>query len=374
MSSDILPSAQSFLSEQVNQGKASKDVFAIQSRYRGAYLGRSFVRHASRPGQLYDVNINSVIDTLATLYPEELSGKLDSLRKLEKERGLLTALRDGIYTPPDGIIRFRGREVSKRELPTQIEILNEECAAAQQQVFRHDQQCRSAHRIAAMQLGKGWDKYLDGLLALVHYAEHQQANLADSRALLNNTYAVVTADRNVSKREIKRLVAAGSEVFDALAAIYRVAPEVRLPESLLQKLEIKSWSDTLGEFGFVSPTPENISHWLNAVDSWISSTMGWLNALRQLSLEQLLLTEGQIALWVSQGEASDSAPAPAQIPDDYPTLTPGEERALQTRLGLWDRFQTADGLVAGSLRLLVATSIIGGALLLTAAPQVGLFL
>lgn len=344
----------------------------LNSRYRGAYLGRSFVRHASKPEQLYEAQIDSAIDTLRTLYPEELTGKLDTLRKLEKERGLLTALRDGFYTPPDGVIRFRGREVNKRELPALIETLNDECNAAHQQVFRHDQECRSAHRTAARQLGKGWDQYLTGLLALIHYAEHQQANLADSRALLNNTYAVVTADRNVSKREIKRLINAGNEVFTALAAIYRMAPEVALPDPLCKKMEINSWQEALGEFSFVPPTPQNIGDWLNAVDGWANAALSWLGALRQVSLEQLLQTETQIAVWLSSGEATDPSPAPAQVPRDYPTLTPGQERELQKRLGLWDRFQTADGIVAGALRLVVAASIIGGALLLTAAPQVGL--
>ena len=70
--------------------------------------------------------------------------------------------------------------------------------------------------------------------------------------------------------------------------------------------------------------------------------------------------------------AFKEAPAAAQVPSEYPTLTPGEERELQKRLGLWDKFQTADGAVAGSLRLVVAAAIIGGALLLTAAPQLGL--
>lgn len=343
----------------------------LNSRYRGAYLGRSFVRHASKPEQLYEARIDSAIDALRTLYPEELTSKLDTLRKLEKERSLLTALRDGIYTPPDGVIRFRGKEVNKRELPALIETLNEECNAAHEQIFHHDQACRSAHHIAARQLGKGWDEYLRGLLALIHYAEHQQANLADSRALLNNTYAVITADRSVSKREIKRLISSGNEVFTALAAIYRMAPEVVLPEPLCKKLEINSWQEALGEFNFVPPTRENISDWLNAVDGWINSALSLLSALRQLSLEQLLQTETQIALWLSRGEATEQSPAPAQVPSNYPTLTPGQERELQKRLGLWDKFQTADGIVAATLRLVVAASIIGGALILTAAPQMG---
>jgi Zn-dependent protease with chaperone function len=341
----------------------------FNSRYRGAYLGRSFVRHAAKPDALYESKISSVIDSLNNLYPEDLSHKLESLRRLEKERDLLTALRDGVYTPPDGIIRFRGNELKKRELPAIIETLREECTAAQQIIFDHDKQCRNTHRIAATKLGQGWDKYLRGLLALLHYADHMQANIADSHALLNNVYAVVTADRNVSSRELKRLIGACNEVFQALAIAYRDAPQVELDTNVQQRLGIEDWAKTLGDFTFVPPNQENISNWLNAVDSWLGATMGWLGSLRQATLEQLLISETLVATWTKSSSTAPEAPTPSKAPETYPTLTPGEERELQKRLDLWDKFQTADGFVAGTLRFIVAGSIVGGALFLTAAPQ-----
>lgn len=341
----------------------------LQGRYRGNYLGRSFVRYATSVDQFYESNIDSITDTLRNLYPEDLSAKLDQLRSLEKEHALLIALRDGVYTPPDGIIRFRGEELKKRDLPKAIETLRQECEDAQETIFNHDKQCRSAHHKAAAQLGLGWDEYLRSLLQLLHYADHLQANIADSRALLNNTYAIVTADRNVSSSELNRLVNAGHEVYMALAAAYNSAPELILPEAICKDLEIESWAKAMGEFTFVSASRENMSNWLNAVDSWLNASLGWLGALRHASLEQLLLTETQIALWINAGQAGHVAPAPAQVPRDYPTLTPGKERELQKRLGLWDKFQTADGFVAGLARILVAGIIIGGALYLTAAPQ-----
>src|SRR5690606_695024 len=135
----------------------------LNSRYRGAYLGRSFVRHAAKPELLYESNIDSAINALSELYPEDLSAKLEQLRKLERERNLLIALRDGFYTPPDGIIRFRGDEVKKRELPAVIDTVSQECAQAQEVIFNHDKQCRSAHKLAAAELGQGWDAYLSGL-------------------------------------------------------------------------------------------------------------------------------------------------------------------------------------------------------------------
>lgn len=361
---------------------ADADIFAeldkrytreyLNGRYRGAYLGRSFVRAAQKHHQLYEVKIASVKDSLCALYPEDLAAKLESLRTLEKERNLLIALRDGVYSPPDGVIRFRGSEVKRRELPALIESMNDECAAAHHKVMQHDMECRTAHLLAARQLGRGWDAYLKGLLALVHYADHQQANINDSRALLANTYAVITADRNVSKRELDRLVNAAQEVFFALQPVYRNAAQVQLPEPIRQQLGLESWESALGEFSFVPANRDNIGNWLNAVDSWINAACGWLGALRQVSLEALLRTETRIAIWNSRGAADEDAPAPASVPSDYPTLTPGEERELQKRLGWWDRFQTADGAAAAALRLLVAAGIIGGALFMTAAPQMGL--
>lgn len=342
----------------------------LNSRYRGAYLGRSFVRHAAKPEDLYQSPVESAMDALAALYPEDLVQKLDQLRNLERERDLLTALRDGFYTPPDGIIRFRGTELKKRDLPKTIESLSQECATVQNIIFNHDKQCRTAHRVAAQQLQQGWPEYLQGLLQVLHYADHQQANLSDSRALLNNVYAVVTADGNVSAGERKRLVKACNEVFNALAVIYRDAEHLQLDSQLLAKMEIESWSKGLGEFNFAAATDKNLGDWLNAHSSWVDATLNGLSALRRTSLELLLTSEAKIARWIQHTDSeTEAAPAPSLVPTGYPTLTPGTERALQKRLGLWDRFQTADGLGAALARFAVAGTIIGGALYLTAATQ-----
>jgi hypothetical protein len=182
-------------------------------------------------------------------------------------------------------------------------------------------------------------------------------------------YAVVTADRNVSSRELKRLIGACNEVFQALAIAYRDAPQVELDTNVQQRLGIEDWAKTLGDFNFVPPNQENISNWLNAVDSWLGATMGWLGSLRQATLEQLLISETLVATWTKSSSTAPEAPTPSKAPETYPTLTPGEERELQKRLDLWDKFQTADGFVAGTLRFIVAGSIVGGALFLTAAPQ-----
>jgi hypothetical protein len=46
------------------------------------------------------------------------------------------------------------------------------------------------------------------------------------------------------------------------------------------------------------------------------------------------------------------------VPQRYPTLVRGQERSRQKRLGWWDRFQTADGVVPSVARLVVAGGIL----------------
>lgn len=338
----------------------------LNSKYRGAYLGRSFTRYASSPNDYYEHPISDVKETLESLYPPSLSEQLERIRSLEKERNLLTALQEGYFTPPDGIIRFRGRELKKRELTGVIEDLNRDCDGAYSKLFEHDQKCRSAHLKAAEQIGQGWPEYLRGLLEILHYADHLRANLEDGRGLLNNVYAVVTADRHVSSAELLRLVSAGNQVYDALSEIHKHKESIILDSEILEKLELKDWNSGFSKFEFTPATQDNMQKWLEVVDSWIDEAIGILYALKQISLEKLLIAESKIAEKIRNPKKElEPAPIASKAVPNYPTITPGKERKLQKRLDLWDRFQTADGLVPGFLRFAVATSILGGALYLT---------
>ena len=87
-------------------------------------------------------------------------------------------------------------------------------------VLNHDRRCRSVHLAAAGQLGAGWDAYLKGLLSILHYAEHSEANLRDAHGALCNVVSIVTADGRVSSGERKRLIQACAEMHNALRHIY----------------------------------------------------------------------------------------------------------------------------------------------------------
>ncbi|EMK01347.1 MULTISPECIES: M48 family metallopeptidase [unclassified Leptospira] len=333
----------------------------LNSKYRGAYLGRSFTLYAEKPENFLDHKIESLSKTLGELYPPSLSEDLEKLRNMERELGLLSALKDGFLVPPDGIIRFRGNEIRKRELPKVIESIREEYEQVLGKVSEHDKLCHSAFFQAAKEIGKGWPEYLSGLLEVLHYADHSRADVDDARGLLNNVYAVVTADRDVSSRELDRLVKAGTELFNALEIVFRNAEKIELDSVLLERLGVDSWASGLGKFGFVPPTRENMNEWLKVVDSWIDLTYNSLSQLRYTSLEELLNVEAKILNWTLDKKAKVEPAPKASVPvKDYPKLTPGKERKLQRRLGLWDRFQTADGFIPGLLRFSASSAIIGG--------------
>ena len=179
----------------------------LDPKYRGAYLNRSIARHAARTEELYDAAGEPAAD-IAGLYPEALADEVELLRELQAERSALEALHDGFMDAPGGVIRHRGKGLKRSDLPKAIEALDAELAGVQARLGAHDRRCRSAHLTAAKMLGDGWPEHLSGLLAMVHYADHCEANLLDAHGALRNVFAIVTVDGEVTKKEMKRLLAA----------------------------------------------------------------------------------------------------------------------------------------------------------------------
>ncbi|MFO1318678.1 MAG: M48 family metallopeptidase [Burkholderiales bacterium] len=335
-----------------------------EPRFRGAYLGRPLTRHAARPDQLYEALLQQpgVAEALDTLYPESLGDDLDRLRALSEERALLEALRDKVFEATGGQIVFRGREISRRALPGAIREVMQEEEAVRERVFAHDRRCRSHHLAAARGLGGGWEAYLAGLVHALHYGEHTLADLNDAQGVLSNVLAIVTADGKVSGRELKRLVAAANSLHKVLAGIHGMKAAVSLDEGLTVRLGVAQWSDALEAFRLPEASAENINEWLQAIDGWVGNAASALSALVGASTEQLLATEDAIASALKDRSEMTTAPSPTRVPEDYPVLLPGTERKRQRRLGLWDRFQTADGTLAAAARLLVAVVIVAAVL------------
>ncbi|HET9002924.1 MAG TPA: M48 family metallopeptidase, partial [Gemmatimonadaceae bacterium] len=159
---------------------------SLEARYRGIYLDRSVVRPAAKWTNLYATSLDGGADRLAELYPESLARDVERLRTANREKSLLRAIADGILEAPGSIISHRGRQLRRRELPTVIAQLDDEIARLQQKLWAHDRRVRTAHRVAAARLGRGWEEYLCGLAALLHYADHSETNIRDAHRALAN--------------------------------------------------------------------------------------------------------------------------------------------------------------------------------------------
>lgn len=335
-----------------------------EPRYRGAYLGRCLTRHVTQPDELYEKALQEtgIQKALDEQYPTQLGNDLTRLRELSEERATLQALHDKIYQATGGRIVHRGREIARRELPEAIREVTQEEEQVEKCILAYDRRCRGVHLAAAGQLGHGWSEYLVGLIKVLHYAEHTQADLRDAQGVFDNVFAVVTADGKVSDRELKRLLAAANMVHSVLAAVYEKAAELQLDQSLCARLEVATWSEMLEEFTLPPASKENINEWIRVIDGWVNSAVGALRALASTTLEQLLRSEDEVARYVRENSIPAASAAPSRTPAHYPTLLPGQERKRQKRLGLWDRFQTADGLVPATARFLVAGAIVGAVL------------
>ena len=333
--------------------------------YRGAYLGRSLTRHTRRADELWHAPAPTanVVEALDALYPSELATELDRNRDLAREVAMLEGLQQGFLKAPDKHVRYRGMVYRRGELPALIATAKADLEASRRALIEHDRRCRTACIAAAERLGGGWAAYLRALVAMLHYAEHTEADLDDAVGALANVIAVITADGRVSQSEAERALSTAHELYTVLGDVHSSASELELGGILAARLEVESWADCLGELELASPTEETLGQWLGVIDSWTGSAMRELHRLRNAVLDELLATEALVAAAARDGTTLPEVTESPRVPARYATLPEGSERVLQTRLGWWDRFQTADGLILGALRLVVAGAIVGAVVL-----------
>lgn len=341
----------------------------LKSFYRGVYLARSPVRWASSPAELFDKDRSAV--SFDAIYTDAVARDVDSLRSLEKELEQLRAVQTGSLNPSGGVLRHRGKVLNAARLPKAIAEVQQEMDAVEARLRTHDRVCRTAHRNAALALGGGWAEYLQGLVALQHYADHSEGNLRDAQGALGNCVALETATRKVSDKGVARIVEAANNLQRALAKVYEERTQVSIDAGLAKRLEIEpgnaGWVAMLGEFTLPPADKDNIGEWLKVVDGWTDQIAGACGVLRNNALEQLLRTETTIGTHWHDKKPLDPAPEPSRVPQAYALLLPGKERPRRTNLDWWARFQTAQGLAPGGARLLVAGAIVGGVLTLGSA-------
>lgn len=362
-----------FANPELKQAPMEESLQALEKRYqlmqydpnfRGAYLGRFLARHAESPAELYQANpmVPNLHIALASLYPPSLREDLNQLRTLQEEKGQLEALRDKVYKANGDAIRFRGNPIARRDLASIITQVSDEIEAVRTRIIEHDRRCRSVHLATAEKLGQGWKPYLQGLINVLHYAEHSLANLRDAQGLLANVVAVVTADGKVSSRELKRLLKTANELHGVLIGIHAHKSAVVLDTQLLQRMEIESWAGSIEDCGLPTADNQNVNDWMRVIDGWVNSLAGDLSHLVSATLEQILKTEDDLGRYLRLQETPPQAPKPSTVAAEYHVLLPGSERKRQKKLDLWDRFQIADGVLGTSSRLVVALAIVGSVL------------
>lgn len=343
----------------------------INKRYRGAYLGRAIARAYKTPAEMYhDAPAGNVTARIAALYPQTFGDALEKLRELFDEKNTFEGLQKGYLKAPGGVVRWRGEEVPPRQLPKILKSLDAEIDPLKADIAGHDREVRSTHLAAAKAVGNGWDAYLMGLASLIHYAEHTHADLTDLQGVFHNVFAVVTADRKVSAKEMKRLIAAANDLHDALEGIHKHGLQVGLDDRTAKRAEIASYKEALGEFKLPPASNENIADWLNVIDGWVNAAAGLLMSVRGSALQELLIAEDEVANALNSKTALGAAPAPAVVPTEYPRLMLGDARPRQEKLSWWDRFQTADGWLAASARFVVASTVVGAVIVVGAVLSI----
>lgn len=347
------------LNKQYNKAYFLKD-------FRGVYLGRSVTRYKEKVNELYSdyTSLQNIDAALAALYPKSLSDDLDRIKNLYDEKYTLEGIIARTLHVSGDVISFRGESIKRNSLPKIIDVINNEIFEAEKVVQQHDIRCRTVHLALAHNVSKEWEANLLGLISILHYTNHCEANLNDIHGCLSHIVNVVTADDRVTKKEMKQLLIVANEAYAVLAEIYDKAGELQLGTLISKQIEIENWKEALGEFELVEATKDNINEWVSVIDGWIGSTINALSTLSGASMENLLKVEHHLSKQYREKSELQNAPVPPKAPLNYSTLVEGTERKRDAKLSLWDRFYTADGFVSSILRFAVAASIVGGVIFL----------
>jgi Zn-dependent protease with chaperone function len=336
---------------------------ALDPRYRGVYLGRSVAAYQEKAdgliGPVEALDHHGVLAALESLYPASLRTELKSYRERRDEEHQLEGLADGALTAPGGVIRYRGREIRRKELRGVIEAVRTERRSVEQRILDHDRTCRATHLAAANLIGHGWNDHLQGLVELLHFAAHSLRNLSDAHSHLHHVLDIVLADGNVSSSERKRVLSSADDLYLVITRLWQAKQRLVLPDDIDALYGTAGGFTALSdELGLLEPNEANLGDWLRVMEGWAQGALGDLRVLADVTLDRLLEVEAKVATWVREGGEVEVAPDAAEVPSQYGTCVVGKERERQKKLGWWDRFQTADGVVPGTVRAVVATGVL----------------
>jgi len=329
--------------------------------YRGAYLGRSPVRDFKSVAQIFEMaNVFAGSINIDALYPKSINADLKTVRNLDTEIGTLKALMSGDLKPSGGVIRHRGKELNKNEIPDVIEDVQHEKGHALEKLMQHEADCRATHMQIAEKYQNGWPEYLRNTLDLLHCSDHLLAVVQNEQALLVNTWQVITADGKIGYFEKKRILKVCENADRVMRSVSENLGQLEFSEKINKELGIESWPKSSPVFDFSPVNKQNWPQWCQEASNVMAHFKHALGLLHNLFLEDLLESEAALKTHFQTGTNPPPAPASGKCAQDYPTLLSGEEYVLQKKLDLWNRFQLAHGVGPSVLRTLVALTIVGG--------------
>jgi len=341
-------------------GKQFKST-SYSPEYRGAYLGRSPVRDFDSVSRIFEMtNVPAGTVELDTLYPEKIGDDLKAIRNLELERSTLEALASGELKPSGGVIRHRGEDINKDDIPAAVEEIIEEKKIALDKLMQHEADCRQTYLNIAEQQGQGWPEHLKSTLEFLHCSDHLLATVSNERALLVNTWHVITADGKVGYFEKKRILRVAEDVHRVMSNVSEKLNALVLPDHIMKQHNISDWAEVCPKFELPSVDKKNWAQWCQAAIQIMAHFEQNIGLLYSIFLEELLASEATLKRHYLDKTNAGSAPAAGTCVSEYPTLLSGDEHALQTKLDLWNRFQLAHGVFPTLMRALVALTIVGG--------------
>ena len=346
------------------QNKSYFEWTFLEPIYNSNFLNRYAFQNFDSHEELFSEEIkdNDIPKVFDEIYPKSLSYDIQLLQELQEEKVALEVSKDESLTLEKRRIWHRGSQVKRKNIPIILKDLEEEISEVRNRLKLHDIICRSVFQKAALKVDNSWAAYHERLVKLVHYSEHALANLKDVSRKYNNVMAIALADGNVSSEELADILVIANTYHMTLRRVYKHSEELSLDNTLLNNMNIESYSSLYEEFKLPPPYKENINDWVNVVGSWASLALENLIKLRNESLELLLETEKYIKEAYTNNIKGKTNAFIKGFPDSYDILTPGKERKLQTKLGAWDRFVTGDGIIPSIAKFGISGGIVFAAI------------
>ena len=328
---------------------------SFSPEFRGAYLGRSPVRDFTSVESMMAMStVGDAID-LDNLYPEDINVAIKAVSGFDEEIRALEALLSGEFKPSGGVIRHRGEDIHKNEIPDAILEVKADKKHALEELLVHEANCRKTYMNIADRFQNGWPEYMSNTLNLLHATDHLQAVVSNEMAM------VINADNSIGHFEKKRMIKVCENANRVMQDVSKHVGNIDLSPNVLKELNIESWEKARPIFDFAPVTKQNFAQWTEKCFNAMRGFEYTLSVLRSVLLEYLLEKEMSLKAHHLAGTTPDPAPATiGKSPSGYPILLDGDEYVLQKKLDLWNRFQLAHGAVPTVLRTLVSIGVVGG--------------